>query len=104
MSHGFRLIFYLRLVPLLPFNEINFGAGLSNIRFKDFALGSLLGMLPGTFVYTHFAAALLSGVGGAGKRATCHLVVSSLLFVSLSLMPVILRRFKGRTDGVDNGH
>ncbi|HYX33008.1 MAG TPA: TVP38/TMEM64 family protein [Oligoflexus sp.] len=43
----------VRLVPLFPFTGLNFACGLLPIRFVDFALGSLLGMLPGTFVYVY---------------------------------------------------
>ncbi|MBI2980875.1 MAG: TVP38/TMEM64 family protein [Deltaproteobacteria bacterium] len=93
-SHGFRLIFYLRLVPLFPFNGINFGAGLSKIGFRGYALASLLGMIPGTFVYTYFAASLLSGATGAKEKATFHLILSTVLFVLLSLVPVIYKRFR----------
>jgi len=92
-SHGFRFIFYLRLVPLFPFNGINFGAGLSKIRFTDYAVASLLGMIPGTFVYTYFAASLLSGATGAKEKATFHLILSTVLFVLLSLVPVVCKRF-----------
>lgn len=93
-GHGFRLIFYLRLVPLFPFNGINFGAGLSKIRFSDYALASLLGMIPGTFVYTYFAASLLSGAAGAKEKVTFHLVLSTVLLVLLSLLPPIIKRLR----------
>ena len=91
---GFRFIFYLRLVPLFPFNGINFGAGLSKIRFTDYAFASLLGMIPGTFVYTYFAASLLSEATGAKEKATFHLILSTVLFVLLSLVPMVTKRFK----------
>ncbi len=93
-SHGFRMIFYLRLVPLFPFNGINFGAGLSKIRFADYALASLTGMIPGTFVYTYFAASLLSGATAAKEEATFHLILSTVLFVLLSLVPMVYKRFR----------
>ncbi|MBI2067118.1 MAG: TVP38/TMEM64 family protein [Deltaproteobacteria bacterium] len=93
-SHGFRLIFYLRLVPLFPFNGINFGAGLSKVRFTDYAVASLLGMIPGTFVYTYFASSLLSRTTGAKEEATFHLILSTVLFVLLSLIPVIYKQFR----------
>lgn len=96
-AHGFRFVFYLRLVPIFPFNGINFGAGFSKIRFRDYAFASLLGMLPGTFVYTYFAASLLSGAVEAKKEAYFHLVLSSLLFIFLSLVPLIYKRLKQST-------
>jgi uncharacterized membrane protein YdjX (TVP38/TMEM64 family) len=92
--HGFRLILYLRLVPLFPFLGINFAAGLSKIRFGDYTAATIVGMIPGTFVYTYFASSLLAGVVEAKREATIHLVLSSLLFILLSLIPVFVKRFK----------
>lgn len=93
-AQGFRVIFYLRLIPLFPFNGINFGAGLSKIRFADYTLASLVGMIPGTFVYTYFAASLLSGATEAKEKATFHLVLSTALFLLLSLIPIVYKRLR----------
>lgn len=93
-TQGFRVIFYLRLIPLFPFNGINFGAGLSKIRFTDYALASLVGMIPGTFVYTYFASSLLSGIAGAKEKATFHLVLSTILFVLLSFIPISYKKLR----------
>lgn len=49
-EQGFIFILVLRLVPVLfpSFDAINYGAGFSKIRFWDFTLGTLLGLIPGT--------------------------------------------------------
>lgn len=39
-----------RMVPAAPFGLVNLAAGAAGIRFVDFALGNLLGLLPGTFL------------------------------------------------------
>jgi uncharacterized membrane protein YdjX (TVP38/TMEM64 family) len=49
--HGFTGLLILRLVPLFPFNGINFGSGLTSIRLVDYVLATAIGILPGTFVY-----------------------------------------------------
>lgn len=46
---GLLAIITLRIVPVAPFTVVNVVAGASHIRFRDFALGTLLGMVPGTF-------------------------------------------------------
>jgi len=56
-KNGFYTTVYLRLIPLFPFNVLNYGFGLSKVRFRDFFLGSLIGMAPGSFVYTSMGAA-----------------------------------------------
>ena len=93
-SHGFRFIFTLRLIPLVPFNGLNFGSGLSRIKYRDYLLGSVLGMLPGTFIYTYFADALLGGVTGSGKKAMTNLIIAGSLLILISLAPTIYKKFK----------
>ncbi|OHB43442.1 MAG: hypothetical protein A2069_02335 [Planctomycetes bacterium GWB2_41_19] len=93
-SHGFRFIFTLRLIPLIPFNGLNLGSGLSKIKYRDYLLGSVLGMLPGTFIYTYFADALLRGATGSGKRAYINLIIASALLILISLVPTLYKKFK----------
>src|SRR5262249_21732172 len=50
-KHGFSALLILRLVPLFPFNGLNFGCGLTSIRLRDYVLATAIGILPGTFVY-----------------------------------------------------
>jgi len=78
----------------VPFNGLNFGSGFSSVRFKDYALGTVLGMIPGCFVYTYFADALLSGVTGASQKAFINLAVAGTLLILLSFLPSILKKLK----------
>ncbi|MBZ0107581.1 MAG: TVP38/TMEM64 family protein [Candidatus Scalindua rubra] len=93
-DNGFRFIFTLRLIPLVPFNGLNFGSGLSRIKYRDYLLGSVLGMIPGTFIYTYFADALLSGVTGSGKKAMTNLIIASVLLILISFTPTIYKKLK----------
>lgn len=52
-KRGFLFILMLRLVPLVPFDLISYGAGLSKIRYKDFALATSIGIIPGVWVYAN---------------------------------------------------
>lgn len=54
-KHGVLAVTVLRLVPIAPFTVINLAAGASHIRFRDYMLGTLLGMGPGTLALTLFA-------------------------------------------------
>lgn len=49
--HGFSGLLVIRLIPLFPFNGVNFGCGLTSIRPRDYVLATAIGILPGTFVY-----------------------------------------------------
>lgn len=50
---GFFVVILLRLVPLIPFDIISYGAGLSSIKFSHFTLATLIGIIPGVYVYTN---------------------------------------------------
>lgn len=52
-KQGFLLVFILRLIPLIPFDIISYGAGLSKIRYRDFVTATVLGIIPGVMVYTN---------------------------------------------------
>lgn len=48
MQHGgLFYIFAIRLLPIIPYGIVNFTAGLTSIRFRDYLLGTLLGTIPG---------------------------------------------------------
>jgi uncharacterized membrane protein YdjX (TVP38/TMEM64 family) len=57
-ERGFLSLLIIRLVPLLPFNGVNFGCGLTSIRLRDYVLATALGIVPGTFVYQYLFAKL----------------------------------------------
>jgi len=50
-KHGAIIVALVRLVPLFPFNLVNYGFGLTKVRFWTYVLWSWLCMLPGTVLY-----------------------------------------------------
>jgi uncharacterized membrane protein YdjX (TVP38/TMEM64 family) len=50
---GFIIVLLARLSPLFPFNVLNYGFGITGVRFKDYFLGSWIGMLPATVLYVY---------------------------------------------------
>ena len=50
---GFLLILILRLIPLVPFDIISYGAGLSKIKYKDFVSATCIGIIPGVLVFSN---------------------------------------------------
>ena len=55
-DHGLSAVLVVRLVPLVPFIAINYGSGLSGVRFRHYALGSAVGMVPGSLAYAALGA------------------------------------------------
>jgi uncharacterized membrane protein YdjX (TVP38/TMEM64 family) len=48
---GFQTVLVLRLIPLVPCDVINYGAGLGSVRFRDFILATAVGIVPGCILY-----------------------------------------------------
>ena len=45
-STGFMTVLILRLIPITPYNALNYACGLSRMRFRDYLLGGAIGMVP----------------------------------------------------------
>jgi len=90
----------IRLVPLAPFTVVNVVAGASHIRFRDFALGTVLGMAPGTALLAlltdRTAAALREP--DPGHLALAALAAVLLVGASLALRHLLVRRSRD-TEG-----
>src|SRR6266481_9692236 len=57
-KHGFQIILYLRMVPVIPYNALNLLAGASPITFYDYFWATMIGMIPGTILYAFLGDAL----------------------------------------------
>ena len=95
--NGFATVLYLRLV-YFPFTAMNFGMGLTRVRFRDFLWGTGLGILAGTFIFTFFIGTVKE-VWATGQWAN---LLSGKVFFSLGLfvfslfIPKIINKFKVR--------
>jgi uncharacterized membrane protein YdjX (TVP38/TMEM64 family) len=72
-KQGAKLIFLLRLSPIIPFNLSNYLYGLTSVKFWPYVLASWIGMMPGTFLYVYIGAAGKAAVAAAaGGEAMKH--------------------------------
>ncbi|MHC5209711.1 MAG: TVP38/TMEM64 family protein [Planctomycetota bacterium] len=53
---GLKIVLLTRLSPVFPFNLLNFSYGLTRVRLRDYALGSWVGMMPGTVMFVYVGA------------------------------------------------
>jgi uncharacterized membrane protein YdjX (TVP38/TMEM64 family) len=72
---GWKVVFLLRLSPLVPFAISNYVYGITAVAFGPFLLASWIGMLPGTFLYVSLGAAGRAAVGDAGGKTPAEWAV-----------------------------
>ena len=94
--NGFATVLYLRLV-YFPFTPMNFGMGITKVRFKDYVLGTGLGILVGTFIFTFFIGTLRDVfMSGNYKDLISFKVFFSIaLFIFSFFIPKIIKKIKG---------
>jgi uncharacterized membrane protein YdjX (TVP38/TMEM64 family) len=89
---AFLTMLRLRLIPVVPFNALNFGAGLAGVRLTHYMAATAIGILPGTSVYTYFADALLAGTDGARQTAFIRVAIAGALLLAVSYLPALATR------------
>ena len=89
---GFNYLLFLRLVPIFPFFLINLAAGLTKIPLRTFFLGTIIGMIPGNFVFCN-AGASLATITKMNDIASPRVLGSFVLLGMFALVPVAYRKF-----------
>lgn len=82
--NGFRVMVTLRLLPLIPFNAINYLAGLTSVSYRDYALGNLVGMLPASMLYVYFGVTAMESQGN--PKGLMLSILLLLLFTGMSTL------------------
>jgi len=93
--NGFATVLYLRLM-YFPFTPMNFGMGLTKVRFRDYFSGTALGITVGTFIFTFFVGTV-KDVWTSGRWAellSWKVFLSLALFIFSFFIPKILRKVR----------
>jgi uncharacterized membrane protein YdjX (TVP38/TMEM64 family) len=94
-QRGFNYLLFLRLVPVFPFFLINLAAGLTRLPLRTFMLGTLLGIIPGGFVYVN-AGASLATITSLSGIASPRVLGSLALLGLFALIPVFYNKLTRR--------
>lgn len=95
---GRKIVFLLRLSPVFPFNLLNYGLGLTKVRFVDYLVASI-GMLPGTLLYVYYGklagdVAALAGGAGVQKDAKSYALLGIGLLATIVVTAVVTKTAK----------
>ncbi|MGB8635611.1 MAG: VTT domain-containing protein [Rhodanobacteraceae bacterium] len=83
--HGILAVAVLRIVPVAPYSIINLMAGASHIRRRDYILGTVLGMTPGTVLAALVVDRVLAAIRQPQLANFLWLAIAVLVFASASV-------------------
>lgn len=97
-SEGWRFVALMRLVPLVPFNLLNYALGLTGISPRSYILTSAVCMLPGAIAYTWLGYAGRSAVAG-GASALRYGLLGLGVLAMIAFLPRLFRKLRAREIG-----
>ncbi|HEY7690205.1 MAG TPA: TVP38/TMEM64 family protein [Dongiaceae bacterium] len=100
-AEGFSYLLFLRLVPLFPFFVVNLVPAFLGISLRHYALATLIGIIPGTFVFVSVGAGLGSIFDAGGTCSlenilTPQVLIALIGLALLALLPVAYRKWRQR--------
>jgi uncharacterized membrane protein YdjX (TVP38/TMEM64 family) len=90
---SWRFVAFVRLVPLFPFNLLNYALGLTRLSVQTFAVTSFITMAPGAFAYAYLGDAGREAVSGGSGLVRKGLLALALL-AAVALLPSLIRRWR----------
>jgi uncharacterized membrane protein YdjX (TVP38/TMEM64 family) len=94
-EEGWRFVAFVRLVPLFPFNLVNYAFGLTRIRLGEYVLASFVCMAPGALAYSYLGYA--GRAAASGQAGSIHKALLALaLLAAVAFLPRLVRRLKGQ--------
>ena len=90
---GWRFVAFVRLVPLLPFNLLNYALGLTRIRLLHYVVASYVFMLPGALAYSYLGYAGREAIAGGEGMIQKSLLAIALLG-AVAFLPRLIKRVR----------
>ncbi len=92
-AEGWRFIAFVRLVPIFPFNLLNYALGLTRIPFLAYVVASWIFMLPGAIAYTWLGYAGREALAG-GEGMIRNILVALALLAAVAFLPRLVRTLR----------
>ncbi len=94
-QEGWRFVAFVRLVPLFPYNVVNYAFGLTRIGLWPYTIATFVCMIPGDLAYVYMGYAAREAL--AGNERAWRLALTALAgLAALALLPSLVRRLSRR--------
>src|SRR6516165_4740104 len=99
-EEGWRFVAFVRLVPLFPFNLMNYAFGLTRIPLREYVFASFVCMAPGAIAYTYLGYAGREAAAGRAGAIRNGFIALGLL-ATVVFLPRLIRRLKEPHEFID---
>ncbi|MCK5655240.1 MAG: TVP38/TMEM64 family protein [Candidatus Aureabacteria bacterium] len=96
-KHGFMTVLFFRIVPLVPYEVLNYISGLSKIKFRDYFFATFLGLIPGVVIAAFFGGSL-GEIRVFEDIFTPKILVAFGLMILILAVPAVYKLIKKRKD------
>ncbi len=95
-AEGWRFVAFVRLVPLFPYNLLNYALGLTRLCLSHYVITTYLCMLPAAFAYTYLGYAGREALAGGEGLIQKGLLALGLLAL-VAFLPRLIRRLQNKS-------
>ncbi|MDH5368722.1 MAG: VTT domain-containing protein [Gammaproteobacteria bacterium] len=92
-GEGWKFVAFVRLVPLFPFNVLNYALGLTKIKFSQYSIATYIFMLPGAIAYTYLGYVGREAVAG-GDGLIQKIMLALALLAVVGFLPGLIGRLR----------
>jgi len=92
-NEGWRFVAFTRLVPLFPFNLLNYALGLTKISFSQYSIASFICMFPGALAYTYLGYIGKEAATG-GEDLIQKIMLALALLAVVAFIPRLINRYR----------
>jgi len=96
-KNGFMTILFFRVIPLVPYEVLNYAGGLSKIKFRDYFLATFLGLIPGVIISAFFGGSL-GRIKSFNDIFAPKFIIAIGLMIGIIAVPAIYRIVKKRLN------
>ena len=92
-ENALNYLLFLRLVPLFPFFLVNLAPAFTTISLRTFVIGTLIGIIPGTFVIVNLGQTL-GRIDSLSGLLSTETIAAFVLLGLLALLPVLIKKMR----------
>ena len=89
-KNGFMTVLFVRLIPNVAWDIQNLALGLTKVKFRDYILATLIGILPGSFALVYFGSSFISVI--TNPKNFWKIIVAFIIFGAVYYLQGVLKK------------